>query len=115
MVLSSLIILPLAGACSIFFINETSINQIRKTGILFSGITFFLSLLLFIFFDRGTADFQFVEEYTWLAGININLILGVDGISILFVLLTTLLTPICLLASWELPISSRSTSNSLKY
>jgi len=53
-------------------------------------------------------------EHCWLSGLNIHLIFGVDGISLFFVLLTTLLTPICLLASWELNLGSRKNKNSLK-
>ncbi|MBM3565897.1 MAG: NADH-quinone oxidoreductase subunit M, partial [Alphaproteobacteria bacterium] len=60
-----------------------------------------LSLVLWFGFDRDRADFQFVERHEWMPGLNISYYLGVDGISVLFVLLSTLLTPICVLASWE--------------
>ena len=114
MLLSSLISLPLLGAGIISFLDEESITEIRKVGLLASGLTFVLSLFLWILFDASTADYQFVEESDWLANLNINLVLGVDGISVLFVILTTLLTPICLLASWELSPPARATKASLK-
>ena len=52
-------------------------------------------------FDTTTADFQFVHTLTWMPDFNIGYKMGIDGISMLFVMLTTLLTPICILASWE--------------
>jgi NADH-quinone oxidoreductase subunit M len=66
-----------------------------------SLITFALSILLWIDFDHTTADFQFVETHEWIPSFGITYQMGVDGISLLFVLLSTFLTPICILASWE--------------
>ena len=62
-------------------------------------ITFFVSLLIWWNFDTTTAGFQFVEEYDWLGPLKYKM--GVDGISMLFVILTTFLMPLCILASWE--------------
>jgi NADH-quinone oxidoreductase subunit M len=66
-----------------------------------SLVTFVLSLALWAGFDASSADFQFVEQYTWLPDFGISYHVGVDGISLLLVVLTTFLTPISLLASWE--------------
>ncbi|MFQ5959537.1 MAG: NADH-quinone oxidoreductase subunit M, partial [Alphaproteobacteria bacterium] len=66
-----------------------------------SLITFALSLLLWGGFDTSTASFQFVERAQWIADFNIGYHLGVDGISLFFVLLTTFLTPLCVLTSWR--------------
>lgn len=63
--------------------------------------TFLASLLLWTNFDTGSAEFQFVELHNWLPEYGINYHLGVDGISMLFVILSTFLTPICVLASWD--------------
>lgn len=63
--------------------------------------TFLASLLLWANFDTGTSEFQFVELYSWFPEYGINYHLGVDGISMLFVILSTFLTPICVLASWD--------------
>jgi NADH-quinone oxidoreductase subunit M len=65
-----------------------------------TSITFILSLALWIAFDPTTADFQFVEKHAWLGG-AINYHMGVDGISVLFIILTTFLMVICILASWK--------------
>jgi NADH-quinone oxidoreductase subunit M len=73
----------------------------RYTALFTSGITFVVSLLLWTNFDRGTADFQFVERVDWMPTYGVTYHMGVDGISVLFVLLSTLLTPICVLASWQ--------------
>tara|TARA_B110000208_G_C11787694_1_gene436226 strand:- start:2529 stop:2876 length:348 start_codon:yes stop_codon:yes gene_type:complete len=115
MLLSTLISLPIFGSFVISFLDEKSLVNIRQVGLFFSGITFFLSLFLWLLFDSSTADFQFVYESEWLSLLNINLVLGVDGISVFFVLLTTLLTPICLLASWGLVSPSRGTKSSVKF
>jgi len=62
-------------------------------------LTFFLSTFLWVLFDRSTAKFQFVEEFLWIPSSNINFFIGVDGISLFFVILTALLVPLCILAS----------------
>src|SRR3546814_7047092 len=66
-----------------------------------SLVTFVVWLFLWFNFDRDSADFQFVEQADWIPAFNINYHMGVDGISMMFVLLSTLLTPLCVLASWE--------------
>ncbi|OEJ68033.1 NADH-quinone oxidoreductase subunit M [Magnetovibrio blakemorei] len=103
-ILSLLIFLPLAGAGFILTINgddEIAQNNARKTALWASTITFILSLWLWFKFDNSTADFQFVENVDWIPTFNISYHLGIDGISVLFVLLTTVLTPVCILASWR--------------
>lgn len=103
-ILSLLIFLPLAGAGFILTINgddEIAQNNARKTALWASTITFILSLWLWFKFDGSTADFQFVENVDWIPSFNISYHLGLDGISVLFVLLTTVLTPVCILASWR--------------
>ena len=62
---------------------------------------YLLFLYLWAAFDNSTAKFQFVESYEWIGASNINFYLGIDGISLFFVILTALLIPICILASWE--------------
>lgn len=82
--------------------SEEAKAQIAKNSpfvaLLVSGVVFLLSLILVLNFDGSTADFQFVEESQWLGG-GIDYRMGVDGISVLFILLTTFLTPLCILAS----------------
>jgi NADH-quinone oxidoreductase subunit M len=102
--LSLLTFLPLVGAGILLFIrgDEAVVaSNARWTALWTSLIVFGLSLILWFGFDKTTADFQFVEQMTWMPEFGLGYHLGVDGISILFVLLSTLLTPICILASWE--------------
>ena len=66
-----------------------------------SFIAFICCLLLFGFFQNATGAFQFVLKFFWLPGLNLNFVLGIDGISIFFLLLTTMLIPLCLLSSWN--------------
>jgi NADH-quinone oxidoreductase subunit M len=103
-ILSLLIFIPLIGAVFILAIRgeqEVVNRNARHVALWTSSAVFLLSLLLWAGFDNSTADFQFVEQYQWMPDFNIAFHVGVDGISVLFVLLTTLLTPICILASWE--------------
>lgn len=96
-----LIMLPLLGAIIILFVKDTNVRLIRNVGLSFSMVTFAISTLLWVLFDRSTAKFQFVEEFLLIPSSNINFFIGVDGISLFFILLTTLLVPLCLLASWD--------------
>lgn len=95
---------PLIGAAFIMMVrgseDEVARNA-RWVALVASGTTFFLSLLVLANFDDNTAAFQMVEYQPWLDSVGIGYKMGVDGISIWFVLLSTLLTPICILASWE--------------
>ncbi len=103
-ILSLVTFLPLVGALAILIIrgdDEVVARNARATALWTSLITFFLSLMLWTGFDRKSAAFQFVEKNPWIESFGINYHMGVDGISVLFVLLSTLLTPICVLASWD--------------
>lgn len=95
--------LPLAGAVLILFLlrddNENSIRNVRYVSLWATIFTFLLSLLVWSNFDPSNPGFQMVEKHSWL-GNSINYHVGVDGISVLFVLLTTFLMPGCILASW---------------
>jgi NADH-quinone oxidoreductase subunit M len=104
-ILSLLTFLPLAGALFILTVRDDDpkivARNARYTALWTSGINFLLSLYLWFHFEPGTADFQFVEKAEWMPVLGLSYHMGVDGISVLFVLLTTLLTPICILASWQ--------------
>ena len=97
-ILSSLILLPTIGALFIFFVRSSNSQyQSSKYVALFITLAnFFLSLYLWIIFDKSMVDFQFVEEREWISGF-VNYKVGIDGISILFILLTTFITPICVI------------------
>jgi len=97
-ILSAIIFIPLVGALFILITKGTpkNIEKNSKNVAIFSSLTnFFLSLILWYLFDPSTSEFQFIEKRNWLDGF-ITFQLGVDGISILFILLTTFITPICI-------------------
>jgi NADH-quinone oxidoreductase subunit M len=100
-ILSILLLLPLAGALFIAPLpeDEAGARNARWMALWTTTITFIISLILIWRFDPASADFQFVEKRPWLGG-TINYVMGVDGISLPFVILTTGLMPISILASW---------------
>ncbi|MCC7282458.1 MAG: NADH-quinone oxidoreductase subunit M [Acetobacteraceae bacterium] len=102
--LSLLTFLPLVGGAVIMMIRGTEAEiatNARWAALWTSLIVFALSLVLWFRFEPANPGFQFVEEAAWLPEWGITYKMGVDGISVLFVLLSTALTPICILASWE--------------
>jgi NADH-quinone oxidoreductase subunit M len=101
--LSIVIFLPLVGAAFILLVRgeeELVARNARNVALWTTLITFVVSLLLWTGFDNSTAAFQFVEKKAWISD-GIAYHLGVDGISMLFVILTTFLMPLCILASWR--------------
>jgi len=97
-ILSAIIFIPLIGALFILITKgkQNTVDKNSKYVAIFSSLTnFFLSIFLWYSFDTSTSDFQFVEEKNWMEGF-INFQLGIDGISILFILLTTFIAPICI-------------------
>ena len=103
-ILSLTTFLPLVGVAFIMLIRGDELNVARNArwaALWTSLATFVISLLLWFNFDKSTADFQFVEKFEWLPSFNIAYHMGIDGISLFFVILSTFLTPICVLASWK--------------
>ena len=98
-ILSSIILLPTLGSLFIFFSkSKSNTNSTSKYLALFvSFANFILSLYLWYLFDPSTSEFQFLEDRTWITGF-INYKVGIDGISILFIILTTFITPLCVIA-----------------
>jgi NADH-quinone oxidoreductase subunit M len=96
--LTVIIFLPLAGAALLFFVKE---QQARWLALTVTLADFFLSLPLWFGFDPTTAQMQFTERAGWIASPSINYALGLDGISLPMVLLTTFLTPFCVGVSWR--------------
>ena len=98
-ILSLITILPLVGAIFIFiFDNNQSENKNTIYVSLFTSfVNFFLALFLWYSFDKNTADFQFIEEANWINGF-IKFKFGIDGISILFIVLTAFITPVCIIS-----------------
>ncbi len=103
-ILSAVIFAPLLGALMILVMvrgdDPAARNSARYVALWTTMVTFLVSLLLWVFFDPTTEKFQFVENREWLGG-TFRYHVGVDGISVLFIILTTFLTPLCILASWD--------------
>ena len=99
-ILSAVTFLPLVGSLFILLIKDSSdkaIDNTKYVAIFTSFANFFLAIFLWFSFDTSTADFQFIENKQWVSG-YFNFRLGIDGISILFILLTAFITPICVLS-----------------
>ena len=98
-ILSFLILLPAIGSIFLLFSKNDSkqTNTIKYVALFTSVVNFLISLYLWNSFDNTISNFQFVEERTWLAGF-VNYKVGIDGISILFIVLTTFITPLCILS-----------------
>ena len=99
-ILLLLINLPIIGSFIIFLIPNSNKNLIKFVGLGTSVITFFLSLVIWVLFNNSTVKFQFVSKYEWITYYDINYIIGIDGISLFFIILTSFLTIICVLTSW---------------
>ena len=86
-ILSSLILLPSIGALFLFFTKSNKENNLaaKYVALFTSLVNFFLSIYLWILFDQSTSEFQFVEDRIWIEGL-INYKVGIDGISILFII-----------------------------
>jgi NADH-quinone oxidoreductase subunit M len=102
-ILTSLVALPIAGAVLLIFVrdDERSAGLARNITLIASILVFAETLLLWSRFDAASGDFQFIERHAWIPGFGISYFVGVDGISLLLLVLTGFLTPLALLSSWE--------------
>ena len=102
-ILTSLIALPIAGALLLLFVRDDDANAplIRNVALVVSALVFAETLLLWARFNASSAGFQFVERHEWIPAFGITYFVGVDGISLLLVVLTAFLTPLALLSAWE--------------
>ena len=103
-ILSSLILLPTIGALFLLFSKDKGSITGKYVALFASFVNFLISIYLWYLFDSSTSSFQFIENREWLKGF-INYKVGIDGISILFIILTTLITPLCII----------SVNNTIKY
>ncbi len=99
--ISSLINIPFLGILLLLIIPDNNSILIRQIAFLASSIAFIYSLVLWVFFDNSTSNFQYVEFFDWGVLFNVSFFFGVDGMSLFFVILSTLLTSICILNSWS--------------
>ena len=99
MLLIGLLILPIVGIFLVLSLSNFNVKLIKVTALTISILNLFISLILFILFDFSNNQYQFVQEYRqW---DNFQIYLGVDGVSIYFILLTTIIIPISLLSNWN--------------
>ena len=99
--LTFLILAPLLGAVIIAGLEPQRRLLARVLGLLFNLVTLAFALALWATFDRASGELQFVERHTWIPSLNVEYFLGVDGLGLLMVLLTALVVPFALLASWR--------------
>ncbi len=92
---------PLAGIVVLLFVDNEETKAAKLVGIITSLLTFVFSLHLYFYFDPQPSGFQFVQNFIWIGGLNISYHVGIDGLSLLMVLLTTFLTPLALLGTWN--------------
>jgi NADH-quinone oxidoreductase subunit M len=97
--LSLLLLLPLFGAMVVLFIKNKTTIKVFSSVIMV--ITFLISLLLFCWFNPVPSGMQFLEEYSWIPTIGASYKVGIDGVSLLLILLTTFLSPIALISAWK--------------
>jgi NADH-quinone oxidoreductase subunit M len=93
--------LPLAGAILLLVLNKTNTRAIRLLALTTSSVTFLLSIPLFVHFDVAHPGMQFEQTAVWIPSLGITYHVGIDGISLFLVLLTTFLTPFAILSSWN--------------
>ena len=98
-ILSSLILLPIVGSLFLFFTKDKDGNNLtaKYVSLFTATVNFLISIYLWISFDQSISSFQFVENREWISGF-INYKVGIDGISILFIVLTTFITPLCIIS-----------------
>ena len=85
--LTYILVLPLIGSFCLVFIPSSNRSLLKSVALNFSCLTFILSLFLWLFFDKSIGTFQFVNKFLWIPILNINFTIGVDGISLFFILL----------------------------
>ena len=100
-ILSYTLCLPLLGVLFLLCVPNSKQTFLKIVALNFSCATFILSLFLWVFFNKSIGTFQYVINFFWIPTFNINFVIGIDGISVFFILLTTFLIPLCLLASWS--------------
>ena len=99
-ILSVMTYIPLLGMIIILALPRNNPNLVRWVAVGVTAIPLALGVYLYLNFDRGTASMQFVEQFDWIKPFNIQYYMGIDGLSIPMVLLTVLLTFLCVIASW---------------
>ncbi len=101
LLLTYLLLTPIIGSIIVLFFKNENKKVIRWYALAVSMIAFVISLIVYFGFDSANSSFQFIHNFIWIKSLNISYAVGVDGISLLLVLLTTFLTPLTLLSTWN--------------
>ncbi|MFT4569585.1 MAG: NADH-quinone oxidoreductase subunit M [Hyphomicrobiaceae bacterium] len=101
-ILTYMTFIPLAGMIAVMLLPRERHNLIRMTALAFTIPPLLMGIWLFANFDRSETGMQFVVRYPWIESFNVQYIMGIDGLSVTMVLLTTLLCPICILSAWKI-------------
>ncbi len=101
LLLTYLLLTPIIGSILVLFFKKEQIKIVRWFALLISLIAFIISLIVYYNFDSTKSEFQFVHQVIWISSLNVSYNVGVDGISLLLVLLTTFLTPLTFLSTWK--------------
>ena len=99
--LTSMGLLPLIGAGLLALLPATNAKLVKQSALLVSVLVAALGITMTVGFDRGASGFQYVERYSWIPSLGISYQLGIDGISLILILLSVLLVPIVILAGWN--------------
>jgi len=99
--LSIILFLPILGSVLLLFINKKNENLIRYFGLAISVIVFILSLIIYSNYNNNSGEFQFLFKVSWISNLNISFFIGIDGMSMLLILLTAFITPLTLISSWS--------------
>jgi NADH-quinone oxidoreductase subunit M len=100
-ILTLTIFSPFIGLLSVLFMNSKYSESIKWIGLLSSLLTFIISLIVYFYFDQNKTGFQFEQQTLWIGSFGTSYYVGIDGISLLLIMLTTFITPITLISSWR--------------
>jgi NADH-quinone oxidoreductase subunit M len=100
-ILSIAIFLPIILSLPLIFFKRDSLNLIKSYALIVSFIPFAIAVYLFFIFDPANPDYQFVEKFQWINAINTYYFLGIDGISLLLIMMSTFIFPLSIFASWN--------------
>ena len=92
---------PLIGALIVLLIPAKKSELIKRTAFIITLLIALFSILLAVRFDKASTEFQFIQSNSWISAFNVNFAVGVDGISLVLILLSTILVPIVILATWH--------------
>jgi NADH-quinone oxidoreductase subunit M len=100
-ILTSLQLLPLFGALVVGFLPASNAKLVKQVALAFSLLVTLVSIVMALSFDRNNSAMQFTEVRTWISAFNINYAVGIDGMALVLILMTTILVPVVFLAGWN--------------